>query len=839
MTVSELVRFQSNNVRLKEIKKNRQNIIPFVGAGVSKSCGFYTWGELLDKISADYLSPWEITILKKSGNYFKYADRIVKAAGNTNVIMRRISELFSDLQKTPNELPYLLVSTFSKMIITTNYDTLLENASKVSSLGALRPLLPCLEGQMTEAIQINDRRLLKIHGSVEESSSFVFTSEQYEHFYGTRYHRDNCLIPRYLKKIFLGKKVLFVGCSLDQDRTLDILKECVKKDENISHYAITPYSNSKIKQIIQARKLSSLGIIPVYYPKGDYEAVNKIISYIAEENKFISSVKNIILSIVGDDFAVKEQVDTIITILKESFFYTSDQYPDLLDINETKASFYVDILNYIKKTRQQDDTLLNIVLEMFNAYVNMGYMPKKENVIYCFSEYFKDKAVKEIQIESLLEKRWRIDRIIEKFKKVDLALSQIDSSALNEYAQDLLGKLQYKNGMNFVNIGPAYNQAKMLIDNVPEKMSLDNRLKLLNAIGAFGPYFGEAKKATDYLEKCIADIEKLGDLSKEDKLFEAKCYANLAIARSLSNYDVYSVIEAAEKDIKLKQQNGESDLLYSRSLNFYATILKELDPFKACDKYLEVCGIKKEIILKSLDVDESSKIELTASWATSVFNLGLLAKDVELYDLAHEIVAIANDYRFKNVDYCNRDYCSSINVMTELELFAHKKCNVEALIKSLESRVDLPIGFSETKAHTWYVFAVYYYQKKEYATAKKYANKAIESGSKEDSLVDFRLEIRTKLLIADIIYATSGDDELIRKRSIDIYQEVIDNIEHQYGENSFYLITPFLHIIDALPDSKEKSYFICRYKQLNSKYSPLVFEMEEKLKKYIHIIKDC
>lgn len=67
---------------------------------------------------------------------------------------------------------------------------------------------------MDAAIQNNDRCLLKLHGSIEETSSFILTTEQYDKFYGKSSSR-NRLLPRYLKKLFTAKKLLFVGCSLE------------------------------------------------------------------------------------------------------------------------------------------------------------------------------------------------------------------------------------------------------------------------------------------------------------------------------------------------------------------------------------------------------------------------------------------------------------------------------------------------------------------------------------------------------------------------------------------------------------------------------------------------
>lgn len=240
MVLSELLELKNNKIRLDAIKKNRENIVPFVGAGISKGCGLYTWGELLHIIACEYLTEEEIDTLESNGDYMKYADEIIKVSGNSDMIMKRIREIFAQSNICENEIPQLIVSSFSPMIVTTNYDNILEKASLHSRLGQLRPLLPCLVGQMNEAIQINERCLLKIHGSVEETQSFVFSTEQYKNFYGEKNNRKGKLIPKYLLKIFSSKKVLFLGCSLEKDYTLDILEECIENNKSISHYAIVP-----------------------------------------------------------------------------------------------------------------------------------------------------------------------------------------------------------------------------------------------------------------------------------------------------------------------------------------------------------------------------------------------------------------------------------------------------------------------------------------------------------------------------------------------------------------------------------------------------------------------
>lgn len=158
MELDKLINFHSNKNRLERIKNNKKNIVPFVGAGISKSCGLYLWQELLDKLAAEYFTPEQLENLKSTHDVFGYADEIVAAAGNLDMVMKRIGEIFDEVETVHTEIPSLLVSSFSPMIVTTNYDTMLEEASIDSPLGAIKPLLPCHIGQMNEAIMLNGTR---------------------------------------------------------------------------------------------------------------------------------------------------------------------------------------------------------------------------------------------------------------------------------------------------------------------------------------------------------------------------------------------------------------------------------------------------------------------------------------------------------------------------------------------------------------------------------------------------------------------------------------------------------------------------------------------------------
>lgn len=312
-------------------------------------------------------------------------------------------------------------------------------------------------------------------------------------------------------------------------------------------------------------------------------------------------------------------------------------------------------------------------------------------------------------------------------------------------------------------------------------------------------------------------------------LFKAKCYANLGIARASTGADFISITEACENDISIKKEYGESPQLIVRSLNFYATILKEIDPFRACDIYLEVANIKKSLIHGA---NEKEIKELIASWATTLFNIGLLAKDLELYDLAYQFVCYANEYRFQTIDYHNKDYCSSINVRAELELFVHKEQDVNQLINGIKSRVDLPNGFSETLSHTWYVCALYYYLGRDFPTAIRFVNKSVGASKKEGAIFDFRQDMRTKLLLGDIRADQAKEDPAFRIEAENIFKDIIEKITGMYGNDSYYLIKPYMHL-RAVTNRNDKVKYDIFLNSLIQHYKPRLQTYERKLDDYI------
>ncbi len=283
-------------------------------------------------------------------------------------------------------------------------------------------------------------------------------------------------------------------------------------------------------------------------------------------------------------------------------------------------------------------------------------------------------------------------------------------------------------------------------------------------------------------------------------LFLAKCYGNLAIVLSFSGGSKKDIDHAIEQDFKIKAKYGVKDDNYIRALNNYTAIITDSDFEKACDLLIELSELKKE---KTLHIHECEKLsEYISSWATTIFNIGLLARDMDLYEIAHKYVCIANKMRFKTISLMNKDYCSSLNVCSEIELFTEEKQNLYNLIKSIESRNNLPEGFTTTLWHTWYICAFYHYLQGDFKNASKYISKSIANMQIKGELIDFRI-FRIHLLHADIKFAKSRKTNNT-KFDNEIYLIIIKDIIKAVGKDSYYLVSPYKKLINATEDLTEK-----------------------------------
>ncbi|MFC3193377.1 SIR2 family protein [Marinicella sediminis] len=259
----------------------RKRIVPFIGAGISCSSNYPLWGKALHEISEriDGLDVLKIEEQLLACEYFEVA-QILWNAENAQV-KSYIRNKFSDGQM-PMEGPVGAVNFLPELcdgcIVTTNFDGMIE---KVIGKGHITGYMHGLqEGNKfsTKLVQ-GERCLLKLHGDAEDHETYVFTAEQYDKAYGNPLDFTKPL-SKALRQIYVTSSLLFLGCSMSHDKTLELFSEVIlDSDFDVpDHFSLLPQPNDGETKNQKEARLNELKIRTLWYPDDDHSYVEKYLA---------------------------------------------------------------------------------------------------------------------------------------------------------------------------------------------------------------------------------------------------------------------------------------------------------------------------------------------------------------------------------------------------------------------------------------------------------------------------------------------------------------------------------------------------------------------------------
>ncbi len=270
-------------------------VIPFVGAGFSANFGYPGWGKFLRNQADRFCLP-EIN-QKLEENQFEEAAGLLKEEVGEPMMEYIMLQEFGDhvYRNTPYDPDLeILPRLFRNLIITTNFDEVLEMLYAKVNGEMIRTLTPrTMRDRELASRQIarGDAVLIKLHGDVREQDR-VLTKEEYDAGYGEKLDMNRPL-PDFLRQILLSRIILFLGCSLEEDRTMDVIQH-VRTEGSLS-FALLPLPEStkneadpwkpklfheadgKLKEdsVFKKRRkmLNRNRIIPIWYPAGEFGAL--------------------------------------------------------------------------------------------------------------------------------------------------------------------------------------------------------------------------------------------------------------------------------------------------------------------------------------------------------------------------------------------------------------------------------------------------------------------------------------------------------------------------------------------------------------------------------------
>lgn len=207
---------QARHARRLGAQAAKHRLVPFMGSGVSVTAGTPTWQELISALAIEAgLQPDDAKDLSD-----KSRDVLDQAAYLHRLFERRYPEnphTFAEavIRAVEREryglAPALLASLEAEQAITLNYDDLFERAA--TDAGLPRRVIP---GPAT----VEERWLLKLHGSVTDRTSIVLTRADYLGF-----DSDRGALTSLVKATLMTRRLLFVGFGMSDPHFHEIVHD--------------------------------------------------------------------------------------------------------------------------------------------------------------------------------------------------------------------------------------------------------------------------------------------------------------------------------------------------------------------------------------------------------------------------------------------------------------------------------------------------------------------------------------------------------------------------------------------------------------------------------------
>ena len=188
----------------------QQELVLFIGAGVSMGAGLKSWAHLLESL----LEPVGGSTDPESFRALDFRDQAAIVARRYETPEAYRDALLANFDGgSKYSLTHgLLASLYTRENVTTNYDTLFEDAVRTNNRRCA--VLPY------EAAKEQERWLLKLHGSIEKPDDIVLTRDDY---LGLP-ERAGALFG-VLQAMLMTRHMLFVGYSLTDDTFHQVMHE--------------------------------------------------------------------------------------------------------------------------------------------------------------------------------------------------------------------------------------------------------------------------------------------------------------------------------------------------------------------------------------------------------------------------------------------------------------------------------------------------------------------------------------------------------------------------------------------------------------------------------------
>lgn len=267
--------------KLKGLFQNNQ-IIPFIGAGLSLLTGLPLWRDFLVKVQNESSINQEVFSSLLDKGEFEEAAQLLDEHCATHLQEQLDNEYGKYLKPEEIEGVICRLPEFfpNSSIVTTNYDSLLKIIYESNNKSFAHYLIGLNAIEFSRLLSSGQRVLLQLHGTHTTRSKRVLTVDEYNKHYDENNTISNCI-----HQLF-SRTILFLGCSLSIDRTIKTLQEIVREkgsDNLARHYAFLSLGEmSNAEKINRQEELAKANIFPIWYDDDHDECIEALLELLIE-----------------------------------------------------------------------------------------------------------------------------------------------------------------------------------------------------------------------------------------------------------------------------------------------------------------------------------------------------------------------------------------------------------------------------------------------------------------------------------------------------------------------------------------------------------------------------
>ncbi len=259
-------------------------LVPFLGAGISLQYGLKDWGNLLRGAAPLPLLNFVEELLQKD-DYEGAAEALLEDLGPDgfqNMVAASAGDGLLQSHDFSVGTVSLLPLIAQGPVITTNFDRVLERAYQASGT----PFESVISGPrpdlIVDGLHGNRRVLIKLHGDWQDRVGRTFARSDYDANYGqAQPENKRVLLEAAETLLFSSRALLFIGASLDADRTVEVLKDVHERYAGIRHFAIMSVPRKgegpnrieidSVKFHEKEKSLAKFGVLPLWYHAKTHE----------------------------------------------------------------------------------------------------------------------------------------------------------------------------------------------------------------------------------------------------------------------------------------------------------------------------------------------------------------------------------------------------------------------------------------------------------------------------------------------------------------------------------------------------------------------------------------